>query len=49
MSMFWIGLLFGCVLTGFWLFCALSLASYSDEQEERMLLHLKDEEKKVKK
>ena len=32
----------------FWLFCALSLASYSDEQEERMLADLKDEEKKVK-
>jgi len=32
----------------FWMFCALRLASYSDEQEERMLLHLKDEEKKVK-
>jgi len=46
--MFWIGLLFGCVFIGFWLFCALSLASYSDEQEERALVHLKDEEKKVK-
>ena len=33
----------------FWLFCALRLASYSDEQEERMLADLKDEEKKVKK
>ena len=44
-----VGLLILAGFVCFWLFCALNLASYSDEQEERMLLHLKDEEKKVKK
>lgn len=32
----------------FWMFCALTLASYSDEQEEQALVHLKEREKKVK-
>jgi len=38
-----VGLLILAGFVCFWLFCALSLASYSDEQEERMLLHLKGE------
>ena len=42
------GLLILAGFVCFWLFCALSLASYSDELEERMLADLKDEEKKVK-
>jgi len=43
-----VGMLIPAGFVCFWTFCALTLASYSDEQEERMLLHLKDEEKKVK-
>ena len=43
-----VGLLILAGFVCFWLFCALSLAN-SDEQEERALVHLKDEEKKVKK
>ena len=43
-----VGLLILAGFVCFWLFGALSLASYSDEQEERALVHLKDEEKKVK-
>ena len=42
------GLLILAGLVCLWLLCALNLASYSDEQEEQMLLHLKDEEKKAK-
>ena len=42
------GLLILAGFVCFWMFCALTLASYSDEQEERMLLHLKEREKKVK-
>lgn len=44
-----VGLLILAGFVCFWLFCALNLASYSDEQEERALVHLKDEEKKVEK
>jgi len=43
-----VGLLILAGLIYLWMFCALSLASISDEQEERMLADLKDEEKKVK-
>ena len=42
------GLLILAGLVCLWLLCALNLASYSDEQEERMLLYLKEQEKKVK-
>ena len=42
-----VGLLILAGLIYLWMFCALSLAN-SDEQEERALVHLKDEEKKVK-
>ena len=42
-----VGLLILAGLIYLWMFCALSLAN-SDEQEERMLLYLKEQEKKVK-
>lgn len=46
--MFWIGLLFGCVLTGFWFWCALKLSGDEDEEIEKLQERLKEEEQLTK-